>query len=112
MPKLYDLAHCRAGDKGNTSILSVVAYRADDYAWLVQQVTVERVAQHLRGIVQGVIRRFELPQLRALQFVCERALAGGVTTSLALDAHGKSLSYALLELDIPSPPGVAAAAPG
>ena len=105
MPKLYDLAHCRAGDKGNTSILSVVAYRADDYAWLVQQVTVERVAQHLRGIVQGVIRRFELPQLGALQFVCERSLAGGVTTSLALDAHGKSLSYALLELDIPSPPG-------
>ena len=105
MPKLYDLAHCRAGDKGNTSILSVVAYRADDYAWLVQQVTVERVAQHLRGIVQGVIRRFELPQLGALQFVCERSLAGGVTTSLALDAHGKSLSYALLELDMPSPPG-------
>ena len=105
MPKLYDLAHCRAGDKGNTSILSVVAYRDDDYAWLVQQLTVERVAQHLRGIVQGAIRRFELPQLRALQFVCERSLAGGVTTSLALDAHGKSLSYALLELDIPSPSG-------
>jgi hypothetical protein len=58
------------------------------------------VARHLAGIVQGEIRRYELPQLRALQFVCERALAGGVTTSLARDAHGKALSYALLEMEI------------
>ena len=100
MPKLYDLAHCRAGDKGNTSILSLIAYRADDYPMLVEQVTVDAVAEHLRGIVQGEIRRYELPNLNALQFVCERSLAGGVTTSLALDAHGKSLSYALLEMEV------------
>ena len=100
MRKLYDVAHCRAGDKGNTSILSLIAYRRDDYAMLVEQVTVDAVAAHLRGIVEGDIRRFELPQLNALQFICERALAGGVTTSLALDAHGKSLSYALLELPL------------
>ena len=100
MPKLYDLAHCRAGDKGNTSILSLVAYRAEDYPLLAQRVTVDAVAHHLRGIVQGAIRRYELPQLGALQFVCEHSLAGGVTTSLALDAHGKSLSYALLEMQI------------
>jgi len=50
--------------------------------------------------VQGDIRRYELPQLAALQFVCEHSLNGGVTTSLALDAHGKSLSFALLELEI------------
>jgi len=100
MPKLHDLAHCRAGDKGNTSTLSLIAYRAADYPLLAQIVTAEAVADHLRGIVQGTVRRYELPQLGALQFVCEHALAGGVTTSLALDAHGKSLSSALLEMEI------------
>ena len=62
--------------------------------------TAEAVAKHLAGIVRGPVRRYELPQLRALQFVCEGALAGGVTTSLALDAHGKSLSFALLEMRV------------
>ncbi|MFO1397796.1 MAG: hypothetical protein U1F48_12105 [Burkholderiales bacterium] len=100
MPKLYDLAHCRAGDKGNTSILSLVAYRPEDYPLLVERVTADAVARHLAGIVLGDVRRFELPGLQALQFVCEHSLAGGVTTSLALDAHGKSLSYALLEMNI------------
>ena len=102
MPKLHDLAHCRAGDKGNTSTLSLIAYRAEDYALLARSVTAEAVADHLRGIVQGTVRRYELPQLGALQFVCEHALAGGVTTSLALDAHGKALSSALLEMQIQS----------
>ena len=100
MPKLYDLAHCRAGDKGNTSTLSLVAYRPEDYPQLVDKVTVDAVARHLHDIVRGEIRRYELPNLHALQFVCERSLAGGVTTSLALDAHGKSLSYALLEMEL------------
>lgn len=100
MPKLHDLAHCRAGDKGNTSILSLVAYRAEDYPLLAARVTADAVKRHLTGIAHGEVLRYELPQLRALQFICERALAGGVTTSLALDAHGKSLSYALLEMEI------------
>lgn len=100
MVKLADLAHCRAGDKGDTSTLSLVAYRAEDYPRLVDRVTVEAVTKHLAGIVRGPVRRYELPQLRALQFVCEHALAGGVTTSLALDAHGKSLSFALLEMRV------------
>ena len=100
MPKLRELAHCRAGDKGNTSTLSLIAYRAEDYALLALRVTAAAVATHLEGIVRGEIRRYELPQLAALQFVCEDALAGGVTTSLALDAHGKSLSSALLEMEI------------
>jgi len=100
MPKLYDLAHCRAGDKGDTSILSLIAYRAEDYPLLALRVTADAVAGHLAGIAKGEIRRYELPQLSALQFVCEHCLAGGVTTSLALDAHGKSLSYALLEMEI------------
>jgi hypothetical protein len=98
--KLAQLAHCRAGDKGDTSTLTLVAYRAEDYPRLCREATAEAVARHLEGIVRGAVRRYELPQLRALQFVCERALAGGVTTSLALDAHGKSLSSALLEMAI------------
>jgi hypothetical protein len=100
MPKLYDLAHCRAGDKGDTSILSLIAFRPEDYALLAERVTVDAVRAHLGGIVQGEIRRYELPQLGALQFVCSQALDGGVTTSLALDAHGKSLSFALLRMEL------------
>ena len=100
MPKLYDLAHCRAGDKGDTSILSLIAYRAEDYPLLAERVTVDAVGNHLQGIVLGEIRRYELPGLWALQFVCERSLSGGVTTSLGQDAHGKSLSYALLEMQV------------
>ena len=100
MPKLHELAHCRAGDKGDTSILSLIAYRAEDYPLLAERVTIDAVRKHLQGIVLGEVRRYELPALWALQFVCDRSLNGGVTTSLALDAHGKSLSYALLEMNV------------
>ncbi len=98
--KLYELAHARAGDKGNTTILSLIAYRPEDYPLLEREVTAEAVKQHLRSIIQGTVVRYELPTLSALQFVGTDALAGGVTTSLAVDAHGKSLSSALLELEI------------
>lgn len=100
--KLAEIAHCRAGDKGDTVILSLFPYRPEDYPLLVEQVTVERVRAHLAGIVRGEVRRFELPLIHALQYVCEQALDSGVTTSLALDTHGKTLSYALLELEIES----------
>ena len=98
--KLHDIAHSRAGDKGDTSILSLVAYRPEDFPLLREQVTASAVEKHLAGIVRGEVRRFELPHLHALQFVCEHALCGGVTTSLALDTHGKTLSSALLEMEI------------
>ena len=98
--KLAELAHCRAGDKGDTAILSLFAYRPEDYPLLVAQVTEARVRDHLAGIVKGEVRRFELPLIHALQFVCDQALDTGVTTSLALDTHGKTLSYALLEIEI------------
>jgi hypothetical protein len=98
--KLYDLAHSRAGDKGNTSILSLIAYRDADYPLLCAQVTSSAVKAHLGDIVKGTVTRHEVPNVCALQFVCELALGGGVTTSLAMDAHGKSLSYALLEMEI------------
>jgi hypothetical protein len=98
--KLYDIAHSRAGDKGNTLTLSLIPYRDEDYPLLREKATAEAVGQHLRGIVAGTITRYELPNLPALHFVCENALLGGVTTSLSMDAHGKSLSYALLEMEI------------
>lgn len=98
--KLHDLAHCRAGDKGNLSILSLIAYREEDYALLAREVTAERVARHLAHLVKGAVERYELPGLGALQFVCHDALGGGVTTSLSHDAHGKSYSFALLEMEI------------
>jgi hypothetical protein len=98
--KLYDIAHSRAGDKGNTLTLSLIPYQADDYPQLCTQVTAEAVKKHLAGIVAGDITRYELPNLPALQFVCQQALTGGVTTSLTMDTHGKSLSYALLEMSI------------
>ena len=98
--KLYELAHCRAGDKGNTSILSLIAYRDEDYPLLCKNVTADAVKRHLTHVIKGKVTRHEVPNVGALQFVCEQALAGGVTTSLAMDAHGKSLSYALLEMEI------------
>jgi hypothetical protein len=99
--KLYDIAHSRAGDKGNTLTLSLIPYHADDYPLLCAQVTAEAVKRHLADIVVGEISRYELPHLPALQFVCQQALTGGVTTSLTMDMHGKSLSYALLEMSLP-----------
>lgn len=98
--KLRQLAHTRTGDKGNRSTLSVIAYDARDFARLEAQLTAERVKQHYSGIVQGHVDRYALPQLGALQFVLHGALAGGVTRSLALDAHGKTLSSHLLDMDI------------
>ena len=98
--KLYDLAHARAGDKGNTTILSLIAYRAEDFPLLRDRVTPDAVKRHFEGIIKGAVTRHELPSLGALQFVGENALGGGVTTSLCVDAHGKSLSSALLEMEI------------
>ena len=98
--KLHELAHARAGDKGDTLTLALIAYRAEDYPLLRERVTPQAVKRHLAHIVQGEVRRYEVPNLHALQFVCERALDTGVTTSLAIDPHGKTLSYALLELEI------------
>jgi hypothetical protein len=98
---LRDIAHSRAGDKGNISNISVIAYDPSHYALLEKHVTGERVKAHLAGIVAGEVERFALPSLGALNFVLHNALTGGVTRSLALDAHGKTLSSALLSLDIP-----------
>ena len=98
--KLREIAHSRTGDKGNTSNISVIAYHEKDYPLLLEQVTSERVKAHFAGVVEGEVVRYELPYIAALNFVMTGALGGGVTRSLELDAHGKSLSSALLDLEI------------
>lgn len=99
--RLHDLAHARAGDKGDTSTLTVIPYADEDFGFLVQHLTADVVAAHLSAHVRGPVRRYELPNLCALQFVCRDSLGGGVTTSLALDTHGKGLSSRLLALELP-----------
>src|ERR1700676_2393941 len=103
--KLRELAHSRTGDKGNTSNISVIAYDEKHYPLLLEQVTSARVKAHFAGVVEGEVVRYELPSIAALNFVMSGALGGGVTRSLALDAHGKSLSSALLDLEIDAASG-------
>ena len=99
--KLRAIAHSRAGDKGDTANISVIAYDPADYPLLERHVTAERVKELFSGIVEGDVIRYTLPNIGALNFVLHRALGGGVTRTLALDIHGKSLSSAILEMEIP-----------
>lgn len=99
--KLREIAHCRSGDKGNTANISVIAYEAKTYPFLVRNLTAERVAEHFGDLVKGDVVRYELPRLGALNFVMTEALDGGVVRSLAMDSHGKALSSALLVIDLP-----------
>ena len=100
MTKLRDIAHSRTGDKGNISNISVIAFDARDYPLLCEQVTPARVKAHFGSLVAGEVVRYEVESLGALNFVMRQALGGGVTRSLCLDTHGKSLSSALLDLEI------------
>jgi len=93
-----DIAIARSGDKGNRATLSVIARDPADYPLLERTLSAERVRQHYQGIVQGKVDRYPLPDLGALQFVLHEALSGGVTRSLALDAHGKTLCSAVLNI--------------
>jgi hypothetical protein len=100
--RLRAIAHSRTGDKGDTSNIAVVAYDPKDYPLLERHVTAERVKAHFAGLVRGEVVRYALPGIGALNFVMHGALGGGVTRSLALDAHGKCLSSAILDLEIPA----------
>ncbi len=98
--KLHDIALARSGDKGNRATLSVIALELAHYPRLERLLSVERVRAHYQGIVRGAVERYPLPHLGALHFVMHDALGGGVTRSLALDAHGKTLSAAILDLEL------------
>jgi len=101
--KLRQLAHCRTGDKGDNSNVSVIVYHSHDYPLIEQHVTAERIRAHLGGRVRGEVSRYCLPALGAINFVLHDALAGGVTRSLALDPHGKCISGIILDLELPLP---------
>jgi hypothetical protein len=98
--RLRQIAHSRTGDKGDTSNISVIAFDQKDYPLLVERVTAERVAARFAAIATGPVIRYEMPNVGALNFVIEGALSGGVTRALTLDAHGKSLSSLMLDLEI------------
>jgi hypothetical protein len=100
---LHELAHARTGDKGDRINISLIAYRPEDYALLVEQVTEERVAQHFAHRRPTQVQRFLLPQLGAMNFVLDAVLDGGVNDSLNLDAHGKALSFHLLGMVVRGP---------
>ena len=101
--KLRQMAHARAGDKGNTSNICVFPYRDEDYDLMLEMLTVDRVREKFRGVVKGNITRYEAPVLKALNFVMEEALNGGVSRSLSLDRHGKSFSVLMVDIDISVP---------
>jgi len=98
--RLLDIAHARSGDKGDTGNVGVIALRQDYYPILVKYLTVERVRAHFQGIALGQVERFELPNLWALNFLLHEALGGGGTRSLKNDAQGKTLSSAMLRMEL------------
>ena len=102
--KVRDIALARSGDKGNRATLSVIARNPADYALLERVLTAERVQAHYRGVVHGSVQRYLLPHLGAVHFVMSDALGGGVTRSLALDAHGKTLGFAILDVSLDPDP--------
>ena len=101
MTLLRHIAHARTGDKGDTCNISLIAFDPRNYPRLLAHATPERVTALFAAIANVHVTRYELPQLGAVNFVITGALSGGVTRSLALDAHGKSLSALLLTMEIP-----------
>ncbi len=111
---LLDIAHARSGDKGDTANVGVIARRPEWYPLLERYLTRDRVAAHFRGVIEGAVERYELPNLKALNFLLHGALDGGGTLSLKTDAQGKVFSTAMLRmmLDIPDDEAKAAGIPG
>jgi hypothetical protein len=105
--RLLDIAHARSGDKGDTANVGVIALQPRWYEVLDQFVTRKRVADHFRGMIEGDVERYELPNLNALNFLLHGALDGGGTLSLKTDAQGKVFSTALLRMVIDVPDGEA-----
>lgn len=106
--QLLRIAHARSGDKGDTANIGVIALRPEFYPVLLEQVTEERVREHFEGICEGRVERFELPNLDALNFLLHNALGGGGTLSLRTDAQGKTLSTAMLRMEVDLPDPIAA----
>ncbi len=98
--QLVKLAHARSGDKGDTANVGLIALKEEYYPVLVREVTRTRVKDHFQSICKGEVERFELPNLKALNFLLHESLDGGGTLSLMTDAQGKTFSTALLRMFI------------
>jgi hypothetical protein len=101
--KLLQVAHARSGDKGDTANIGLIALKPEFYPVLVKEVTCKRVKQHFKGICEGPVECFELPNLNALNFLLHNSLGGGGTLSLRTDAQAKTFSAALLRMEIDIP---------
>ena len=95
-----DIAHARAGDKGNTSNVSVWVYDPADFDLLKRVVTPERIKREFPNLVRGEVTRYVVDHLHGINLVLRDALEGGVNASLNLDSHGKSWSYLILGLTL------------
>lgn len=98
--KLIDIAHGRSGDKGDAANIGIIAYDENGYKIIEKYLTAEKVKKHFEGICFGNVERYELPNIRALNFVLHKTLGGGGTVSLKLDAQGKTLAAALLRMEL------------
>lgn len=98
--KLKDIAHGRSGDKGDAANIGIIAYDDRGFEIIRKYLTVERVKNHFEGICSGKVERYELPNIRALNFLLHETLGGGGTVSLKLDAQGKTLAAALLRMEL------------
>jgi hypothetical protein len=105
---LRDLCGYRSGDKGDTSDIALLAYDDETYALIVEQVTAEKVRAHFGSMVRGEVLRYEVPNVRALNFVLKGALGGGGPKSLRSDNLGKTFGGSLVRLEIEVPEPLAA----
>mgnify|MGYP006278081501 CR=1 FL=1 len=101
--ELREIAFARSGDKGDTANIGVIAYTDAAYDVLVEELTARRVKRHFEGVCHGEVERYELPNLRALNFLLHRSLDGGGTRSLMLDAQGKTFSTSILRMEVDAP---------
>ncbi len=98
--KLIDIAHGRSGDKGDAANVGVIAYDDRGYEIIRKYLTAEKVKEHFAGICFGEVERYELPNIKALNFILNNTLGGGGTVSLKHDAQGKTLAAALLRMEL------------
>jgi hypothetical protein len=107
--RLEDIAHARSGDKGDGSNVGVIAYTEAGYRLLQSQLTAERVKDHFSTICKGNVERFEVPNLKAINFILHDSLGGGGSESVKTDAQGKTHGQALLRMELDLPGGVSLA---
>src|SRR3989454_2544153 len=107
---LSRLAHGRRGGQGGTRNIGGIAPAPEIYPWLRRALTAAAVKRRFKGICLGKVTRHELPNLWALNFLLEQSLGGGGTVSLRLDAQGKTLSHALLAMEVSVPKALVDAA--